>query len=153
MYQDHECIYTSSEGDRPMYQIRYANVKANRSYGSDTKTRQKPLNLTFRSKVNVESGSLNVCDTSSHVIDACDKYDKPMSYKKKTDTCMGRTRKHVQKLSKFDLEVKVILGLKMSATHHLIEIHPCAKYGKQMSNHKQGVGRTRIHVKNPIYLP
>ena len=36
-----------------------------------------------------------------------------------------------QKPSKFDLEVKVkvILGLKMYATHHLIVIHPFAKYG------------------------
>ena len=59
------------------------------------------------------------------VIDACDEYDKPMSYKKNPD--MGWT----QKPSKFDLEVKVkvILGLKMYATHHLIVIHPFAKYG------------------------
>ena len=62
------------------------------------------------------------------------------------ETDMGRTQKHVQKPSKFDLEVKVILGLKMYATHHLIVIHPCAKYGKQMSNHKKGI------VKNPIYF-
>ena len=60
-----------------------------------------------------------------------------------------------QKPSKFDLEVKVkvILGLKMYATHHLIVIHPFAKYGKQMSNHKKGFGQTKIHVKNPnIYF-
>ena len=39
----------------------------------------------------------------------------------------------------------------MYATHPLIVIHPCAKYGKPMS--KQNViGHTRKHVKNPINL-
>ena len=47
---------TSSRGDRPICQIWYANVKANKSNGSNTKTRQKPINLTLRSKVNVKSG-------------------------------------------------------------------------------------------------
>ena len=72
-----------SHGDRPICQIWYANVKANRSYRSYMKTRQKPLNLTLRSKVNIESGSW------------------------------------------------------MFATHRLMVIHPCAKYGKPMSNHKK----------------
>ena len=76
---------TSSHGDRPICQIWYANVKANRSYRSYMKTWQKPLNLTLRSKVNIESGSW------------------------------------------------------MYATHCLMVIHPCAKYGKPMSNHKQEV--------------
>ena len=81
---------TSSHGDRPICQIWYANVKANRSYRSYMKTWQKPLNLTLRSKVNIESGSW------------------------------------------------------MYATHCLMVIHPCAKYGKPMSNHKKVMGRTRI---------
>ena len=81
---------TSSHGDRPICQIWYANVKANRSYRSYMKTWQKPLNLTLRSKVNIESGSW------------------------------------------------------MYATHRLMVIHPCAKYGKPMSNHKKVMGRTRI---------
>ena len=32
----------------------------------------------------------------------------------------------------------------MYATHRLMVIHPCAKYGKPMSNHKKVMGRTRI---------
>ena len=81
---------TSSHGDRPICQIWYANVKANRSYRSYMKTWQKPLNLTLRSKVNIELGSW------------------------------------------------------MYATHRLMVIHPCAKYGKPMSNHKKVMGRTQI---------
>ena len=85
---------TSSHGDRPICQIWYASVKANRSYRSYIKTWQKPLILTLRSKVNIESGSW------------------------------------------------------MYATHCLMVIHPCAKYGKPMSNHKKFMGRKRKHVKN-----
>ena len=32
----------------------------------------------------------------------------------------------------------------MYGTHRLMVIHPCAKYGKPMSNHKKVMGRTRI---------
>ena len=81
---------TSSNGDRPICQIWYANVKANRSYRSYMKTWKKPLNLTLRSKFKVVSGSW------------------------------------------------------INATHRLMVIHPCAKYGKSMSNHKKVMGRTRI---------
>ena len=45
----------SFHGDRPMCQIWYTNVKANRR--PDMKTWQKPINLNLRSKVNIESGS------------------------------------------------------------------------------------------------
>ena len=53
----------------------------------------------------------------------------------------------------------------MYATHHLRVIHPCAKYGKQMSNQKklwarhestQTDGRTEREQRDiviPIYLP
>ena len=89
---------TSSLGDRPICQIWYANVKANRSYRLDMKTWQKPIKLTWRSKVNIQSGSW------------------------------------------------------MYTTHRLMVIHPCAKYGRPMSNQKKVMGRTRKHVKNPINL-
>ena len=39
---------------------------------------------------------------------------------------------------------KVVSGSWMYATHRLMVIHPFAKYGKPMSNHKQVMGRTRI---------
>ena len=80
----------SSQGDRPICQICYANVKANRSYSLDMKTWENPINLTLRSKVQVVSRSWK------------------------------------------------------NARHHLMVIHPCAKYGKPMSNHKKVMGRTRI---------
>ena len=89
---------TSSLGDRPMCQIWYANVKANRSYKLDMKTWQKPIKLTWRSKVNIQSGSW------------------------------------------------------MYTAHRLMVIHPCAKYGRPMSNQKQVMGRTRKHVKNIMNL-
>ena len=51
-----DVLDTFSHGDRPMCQIWYANVTAHRSYRSDMKTWQKPINLTLRSKVSTESG-------------------------------------------------------------------------------------------------
>ena len=92
---------TSSHGDRPICQIWYTNVKANRSYRSYMKTWQKPLNLTLRSKVNIESGSWMYATHCLMVIHPCAKYCKPMSIKKKI---MGRTRKTCQKPYKFDLD-------------------------------------------------
>ena len=90
---------TSSHGDRPICQIWYANVKANRSYRAYMKTWQKPLNLTLRSKVNIE----------------------------------------------------------LYATHCLMVIHPCAKNGKPMANHKKVMGRTRICTQtdrqSDFYIP
>ena len=80
----------SSHDDWPMCQIWYADVKTNRSYRSDMKTWQKPIKLTWRSKVNIESGSW------------------------------------------------------MYTTHPLMVKHPCAKYGKPMSNQKNVMGRTQI---------
>ena len=43
-------ICTSSYDDIPMCQILYANFKANRSYGSDTKTCQKPYKFDLEVK-------------------------------------------------------------------------------------------------------
>ena len=139
---------TSSHGDRPMCQVWYANVKANRSYRSDMKTWQKPINLTLTSKVNIKSGTwMNVC--VSHlliVIDPCAKYGKPMSNQKNS---YGPDTKTWQKPYKFDLEVKfkVISGSWMYATHRLMVIHPCAKYSKLISNQKKGMDQTWKHVK------
>ena len=97
-------IDTSSLDDRSMCQIWYANVKANRSYRLDMKTWQKPIKLTWRSKVNIQSGSWMYSTHPLLVIDPCAKYGRPMSNQKKsyrpdTKTC--------QKPYKFDLEVKV----------------------------------------------
>ena len=59
---------------------------------------------------------------------------------------MGRTRKHVNNPINltFRSKFKVVSGSWMYATHRLMVIHPCAKYGKPMSNHKKVMGRTRI---------
>ena len=59
-----------------------------------------------------------------------------------------------QKPLNFTLRSKVNIesGSWMYATHCLVVIHPCAKYGKPMSNHKNVMGRARKHVKNPINL-
>ena len=70
---------TSSLGYRPMCQIWYANVKANRSYKLDMKTWQKPIKLTWRSKVNIESGSGMYTKHRLMVIHPCAKYGKPTS--------------------------------------------------------------------------
>ena len=54
-----------------------------------------------------------------------------------------------------DLEVKgqhPIWIMNVRDTHRLMVIHPCAKYGKPMSNQKKVMGRTRKHVKKPINL-
>ena len=74
---------TSSHGDRPMCQLWYANIKTNRSYRLDMKTWQKPIKLTWRSKVNLESGSWIYTTHHLMVIYPCAKYVKPMSNQKK----------------------------------------------------------------------
>ena len=56
----------SSDGDRPLWQILYANVKANRSYGTDTKSCQKPYKFDLDVKRQCRIGIMNVRDTSSH---------------------------------------------------------------------------------------
>ena len=67
---------TSSRGDRPICQIWYANFKANKSNGSNTKTRQKPINLTLRSKVNVVWGTWMYATNRLMVIHPCAIYSK-----------------------------------------------------------------------------
>ena len=52
---------------------------------------------------------------------------------------MSRTQKHAKKPYKFDLEVKVqsrflIMNVCDTSPHDHMMIHPCAKYGKPMSN-------------------
>ena len=95
---------TSSHGDRPICQIWYATVKANRSYRSYMKTWQKTLNLTLRSKVNIESGSWMYATHCLMVIHPCAKYGKPMSIQKKS---YGPDTKTCQKPYKFEFKVKV----------------------------------------------
>ena len=148
--QDHECTYTSSYGDRPMCQIWYTNVKAHRSSRSDMKTWQKPINLTLRSKINIESGSWMYATHRPVVIHPCAKYDKPMLIQTKV---MGSDTKTCQKPYKFDLDkVQDRIWIIMYATHLIMVIHSRAKYGKPMSIQKKGMGRTRKHVIDPIYL-
>ena len=133
---------TSSHGERPICQIWYASVKANRSYRSYMKTWQKPLNLTLRSK------ALNRDhECTRHIvwwwyIHVPNMVSQCQSKKK----VMGRTQKHVKNSINLTLrsKFKVVSGSWMYATHHLMVIHPCAKYGKPMSNHKKVIGRTRI---------
>ena len=83
---------TSSHCYRPMCQIWYANVKANRSYRSDMKTRQKPINLTLRSMVNIKSGTWMYLSHLLMVINSFAKYGKPMSNQKSygPDTILQR---------------------------------------------------------------
>ena len=81
---------TSFHSDRPMCQIWYANVKANRNYRSYMKTWQKPINLILRSKVNIEWGTWKYMSRLLMGIYPYAKYGKPMSNKKKIG--MSRTR-------------------------------------------------------------
>ena len=99
--------------------------------------------FTLRSKVNIESGSRINAKRCLMVIHTCAKYGKPMSIQKKV---LGRTRKHVKNPINLTLrsKFKVVPGSWMYATHRLMVIHPCAKYGEPMSNHKKVMGRTRI---------
>ena len=65
MYQDHEFIYTSSEGDGPMCQIWYANVNANRSYEVRHKETTETSKSDFKIKGQCRIRIINVCKTSS----------------------------------------------------------------------------------------
>ena len=62
-----------------------------------------------------------------------------------TKKFMGRTRKHVKNPVNFSLSstLKVVCGSWMYATHRLMVIHPCAKYGKPMLNEKKDMRRTQ----------
>ena len=122
---------TSSLGDRPMCQIWYANVKANRSYRLDMKTWQKPIKLTWRSKVNIQSGSWMYTTHPLLLIDPSAKYGRPMSNPKKVT---GRTRKHVKNPINLTLrsKFKVVSGSWM--------LHTCAKYGQT----KKVMNRRRV---------
>ena len=102
---------TSSHGDRTMCQIWYANVKANRSYRSNMKTWQKLINLSLRSKVNMESGSWMYMSHLHMVIGPCAEYGKLNSNGPDTKTC--------QKPYKFDLEARS--NLDYECTWHIIQ--------------------------------
>ena len=132
---------TPSHDERSICQIWYANIKANISRGLDTKTSQKPLKLTLRPKVNVESGSWMFATHPFMMIDVCAKYGKPMSNKKIE---MDQKQKHVK-----HSKVNVVLGSRKYATHCFMVMHPCAKYGKLMANPKESYGPD---PKNPLNL-
>ena len=65
-----------------------------------------------------------------------------------------QTRSHVKNTPNLTLtsKVKVILGSQMYATHRLMVIHPCAKYGMPMSKDKNVTGWIWSHVNNTINL-
>ena len=97
----------------------------------------------MRSKFKDVSASLMYATHCLMVIHPCAKYGKPMSYQKKV---MGWTRKHVKNPINLTLrsKFKVVSGSWMYATHRLMVIHPCAKYGKPVSNQIKVMGWTRI---------
>ena len=142
---------TFSHGDRHRCQIWYANAKAYKSKRSDMKSWQKPINMTLRSKVNIESGSWMYTTHRLMVKHQCAKYGKPVSIPKKV---MDWTQKHVKNPINWTLrsKFKVVSGSWMYPTHHFMVIHPCAKYGKPMSIQRTVMDRTPKHVKNPINL-
>ena len=105
---------TSCHCGRPMCQIWYANVTANRSYRSDLKTWQKPIkNLTLRSKVNIELWIWMYVSHLLMVIDPCAKYGKPMSNQK---IVLVLTRKHAKNPINLTLrsKFKVVSGYECS---------------------------------------
>ena len=66
---------------------------------------------------------------------------------------MGRTRKHVKNPINLTLrsKFKVVSGLRMYATHRLMVIHSCVKYGKPMSNQKKSYRPdTNLHRQTDI---
>ena len=113
-----------------MCQIWYSNVKDYRSYRSDMKTWQKPINLTLRSKVKIKSGTWMFVSHLLMVINPCVKNGKPMSNQK---IVTGRTKKHVKNSTNLTLrsKFKVVSGSWMYATHRHMMILACPKYGNQ----------------------
>ena len=101
----------------PMCQIWYVSVKANRSYRSDMKTWKKPINLTLRSKVNIQLGSQRYATDRLMLTHTCAKYGKPMSNQTKV---MGRTQKQVTNPINltFRSKFKVVSGSWM--TRHIV---------------------------------
>ena len=120
-------------------------AKHSMTLSRDKKSRHRPCKLTLRSKVNVESGSWMYATHPLMVIDPCAKYGKSMSHQK---IVKGRTRKQVKNPVNLTLKSKInILSgswMYRYATHPLMGINPCAKYGKPMSNQKKVVGGTQI---------
>ena len=140
---------TSSNEDTPMCQIWQANVNPKESYGPDTKTCQKPYKFYLKVKVQGRIRIMNVLVTSSHG-------DTPMCQIWLANVKANRSNRSDMKTWQKPLNLilrskfKVVSGSGMYATHRLIKIHLCAKYGKPMSIQKKVMARTRKHVKNPI---
>ena len=75
------------------------------------------------------------------VIHSHAKHIKTMSKDKKA---VAQTQSHVINHINLTLrsKVNIVSGTRMCMTHPLVMIHPCAKYGKPMSNPKKVMGRT-----------
>ena len=107
---------------------------------------KNPINLTLWSKFKEVSGLWMYATLRTMVIHPCAICGKPMSIQKKL---MGRTRKHVRNPINLTLrsKFKVVSGLWMYATHRLMVIHSCVKYGKPMSNPKKSYRpNTNLHT-------
>ena len=114
-----------------MCQVWYAYLKDQRSYGPDT-------NLHRQTDRQTEYMTHRLM-----VMHPCANYRMSMAKNKEV---MARTRIHVKKLIILTLrwKVKVIQRSFIYATHRLIVIHPCAKYGMPTSKNKEVMARTRI---------
>ena len=109
--------------------------------GPNTQPCQNPINLTFRSKVNVVLGSWMNATHPLMVIhpNIVNQFQskKKNSFRPDTKTC--------QNLMNLTLssKVNIVSGLWMYATYCLMVIPPCDKYGNQCQRGKV-TGRTRI---------
>ena len=149
----------SFHGDRPMCQIWYANAKANRR--PDMKTWQKPINLTLRSKVNIESGSWMYATDRLIVIHLCAKYGKPMSIKKSN----GPDTKTCQKTINFTWRSKFKSYLDHEGTRHIVlwcythvpnmitNFNRRKSYGPDTNLHRQTDGQTDGQTEWFLYTP
>ena len=77
---------------RPLWQILYVNVKANKSYGTDTKSCKKPYKFDLDVKRRCRIGIMNVRNNRLMVIDPC------VFYLKDSHVCLD--------LAYFQLKIK-----------------------------------------------
>ena len=110
-------------------------LRPKKSWGLNTKSCHKLINLTLRLKVNVVLGSWMYLTHSLTVIDPCAENGMPMW---KLTEVTGRTWRHDKSPINLTLksEVNIKSGTWMYLSYLLIVIDPCAKYGKPMSNKK-----------------
>ena len=113
-------LNTSSLGGRPMC-AKYGipmSIKANKSYRLDMKTWQKPLKLTLRSKVNIESDH----ECTRHIVWWWYIHVPNMVRQCQTIKKLWAGHETCQKPYKFDLEVKVkgriwIMNVRYTSSH------------------------------------